>query len=93
MSDEHPLPSRGFQPVETLFPGGWWTDGKRTVCILTRWQPASSRSHYRCLVFDESAEDVDLTTDRLATSQHSLQWCAAQQALDEADLASAGGGR
>jgi len=93
MTDAHPLPNRGFEPVETLFPGGWWTDGERTVCLLTRWQPASSRSHYRCLVFDAPAEAVDLTTERVATSQHTLQWCAARQALDAARLAADGGER
>jgi hypothetical protein len=87
----HPLPGHGFESIETELPGGWWTDGDRSICVLTRWRPHADRRHYRVLVFDVPAAEVSLSAPRLATATHTSQAVAVREALTEVQVLTGGG--
>ena len=79
------LQEAGYEPVETELPGGWATDGDRTVIILTERAPGATIDlDHRVWVLDAPASEVGIDTTMLARTHDSSSELAIRRALDHA---------
>lgn len=89
MADRNLVPvlqEAGFEPVDTELPGGWSTDGQRTVVVYTENTPGRlSDRHHRVFVYDAPASDIGVDANLLARATDTSNELAIRRALDQAD--------
>jgi len=75
------LKDRGFRAVDSDLPGGWATDGERSVCITTTHGPRGLEHTVR--VYDDPTSLVSVETPLLARTHDSSTALAIRRAFDQ----------